>query len=242
MEPDIHEFYAGPGHVFKEEEMVELWGDVGTMVKPSWIGSVPTTLSSSGAKLKSDQWRLVGALYLPVTLIRLWSEVVPGDDYSQHRRALLDMTMSLLSAIAVATSRETSAANADEYMAHMTRYREQLLLLFPSYKCRPNHHMAMHLGEFLRMYGPVHGWWTFPFERMIGMLGRISTNYKQGKLQLSYTMLSLFLTSRRRVRGNHCPHLASKIELSSFLHQNCLSTGHQSVPFHFREACSPRSS
>ena len=67
---------------------------------------------------------------------------------------------------------------ASEYFEHMVNYRVQLQELFPEYKCHPNHHMALHLDEFLEMCGPVHGWWAFPFERMIGTLQRISTNYK----------------------------------------------------------------
>ena len=31
-------------------------------------------------------------------------------------------------------------------------------------------------------YGPVHAWWTFPFERLIGLLQRIPTNFQNGKL------------------------------------------------------------
>jgi hypothetical protein len=30
-------------------------------------------------------------------------------------------------------------------------------------------------------YGPVHGWWMFPFERVIGALQKTNTNYKIGK-------------------------------------------------------------
>ncbi|KAG6913412.1 hypothetical protein DXG01_007033 [Tephrocybe rancida] len=39
--------------------------------------------------------------------------------------------------------------------------------------------MAFHIPEFLAKYGPAHGWWAFPFERAIGQLQRMSTNYKQ---------------------------------------------------------------
>jgi hypothetical protein len=32
----------------------------------------------------------------------------------------------------------------------------------------------------LLQYGPVPSWWTFPFERIIGMLQRIPNNGKNG--------------------------------------------------------------
>jgi len=63
----------------------------------------------------------------------------------------------------------------------MQSYLKGLKELFPDYKLCPNHHMALHLHEYILFYGPVHSWWTFPFERVIGMLQRISTNYQPGK-------------------------------------------------------------
>lgn len=89
--------------------------------------------------------------------------------------------MALLSAIAVVSSRKTSEENARMYMKYMQVYRGELARLFPNYKCHPNHHMAMHIAEYLLMYGPVHGWWAYPFERVIGMLQKVSTNYKPGE-------------------------------------------------------------
>ena len=62
----------------------------------------------------------------------------------------------------------------------MKSYMEGIKKLFPQYRFRPNHHMALHLHEYLCRFGPVHSWWTFPFERIIGMLQRIPTNFKIG--------------------------------------------------------------
>jgi len=94
---------------------------------------------------------------------------------------MLHLTMLLLSAVALATTHITSAAHANDYLAYMVNYCEEFQRLFPNYACHCNHHMAMHIGEFLMRYGPVYGWWTFPYESMIGMLQKISTNYKPGK-------------------------------------------------------------
>lgn len=161
--------------------MEVLWDDLESIIKPTWVVSVPTTLSSSGPKLKSDQWRTVGSLYLPMTLIRLWSVVDPEDEQSLQRRELLHLTMLLSSAIAVASSRVTSANNSREFLALIMEYRTELQRIFPDYELHSIHHMAIHIHQFLLMYGPVHGWWAFPFERMIGTLQRIPTNHKPGK-------------------------------------------------------------
>ena len=86
-----------------------------------------------------------------------------------------------MSAVTVATSRTTSPTHAAAYFQHMLAYLEGLKELFPDYKFTANHHFALHLYDFIKFFGPVHSWWTFPFERVIGMLQRISTNYKLGK-------------------------------------------------------------
>ena len=169
------------GNIFTEAEMQELWNDLERVIKPSWVSSVPTDISSICPKIKSDQWRSVGSLFLPITLIRMWSGLDRHpDEQNKERKELLHLTMHLCSAIVVATSRTTSEARAEQFLTCMRNYRSELARIFPGYACHSNHHFAFHIGELLPMYGPVHGWWTFPFERTIGMLQRIRTNYKQG--------------------------------------------------------------
>jgi hypothetical protein len=164
------------------EEIKEIWNDIRNMVTPSWLTSAPPDLGSANhGKLKADQWRAVGTTYLPVSLIRLWARSKHGDMRSRRCKDILGVTMSLVSAIIIASSPETTHLHAELYLQHMTAYIEGIKILFPDYKFLSNHHMALHLPEYLIRYGPVHGWWTFPFERLIGMLQRTSTNCKIGK-------------------------------------------------------------
>jgi hypothetical protein len=208
------------GSVFTTEEMEALWNDLENIVKPTWVTSVPTTLSSAGPKLKSDQWRTVGSLYLPITLIRLWSTVEPVDEQSIRRRELLHLTMLLLSAVAVASSRVTSGNNAAEFLSLMLEYISELRRLFPDYKLHSIHHMATHIGDFLLMYGPVHGWWAFPFERMIGTLQRISTNHKLGMPSSCY--IFVLMDHFRGIRGNNWPLLAFEVQLQGTSYKSFL--------------------
>jgi len=173
------------GHVLTKAEMQEIHSDISNMIQPSWLTSVPHQLGSSG-KLKSDQWRVLGTTFLPVSLIRLWSSEDPENPRSVRCRKICSITMSLLSAVSIACAQTTSTKHADAYLQHMMAYLEGLKELFPDYKFHPNHHMALHLHEYIRFYGPVHSWWTFPFERLIGILQRLSTNYKSGRFELHY--------------------------------------------------------
>lgn len=152
------------------------------MITPSWLTSVPTNLGEpKHGKLKADQWRTLGTTYLPISLIRLWYQVEDSSDQrSLQCRKLLEITLSLISAVAIASSRTISQEKADLYLHHMQSYLKGLRELFPQYRFLPNQHMALHLAEYLQLYGPVHSWWTFPFERLIGMLQRIPNNFQDG--------------------------------------------------------------
>ena len=147
---------------------------------PSWVSSVPAEFGSAGSgKLKADQWRTLGTVHLPVAMAVLWSA---SDD--RHKQ-LLDITFSLLSAIIVACSHVTSRKHAETYTRYMRSYVEGIKRHFPRLKLRPNHHLALHLDEHILQYGPVHSWWTFPFERLIGIIQRIPNNGKQG-MQINF--------------------------------------------------------
>lgn len=161
--------------------MEEIWHDLREISVPSWMTSVPHNLgNASHGKLKADQWRTLGTIHLPLSLIRIWSSVNPTNPRSIRCLKILEITISLISAVILATSRTSSVDHADSYLQHMLAYMEGIKELFPEYKFHPNHHMALHLHEFILLFGPVHSWWTFPFERMIGALQRMPHNYKIG--------------------------------------------------------------
>jgi len=165
-----------------------LRADIENMITPSWLTSVPMNLGEpSHGKLKADQWRTLGTTYLPVSLVRLWDQLEDGDDMrSQQCKKLLEVTLTLISAVVIASSRTTSHEKADLYLHHMQNYLKGLRELFPHYRFLPNQHMALHLAEYLQLYGLVHSWWTFPFERLIGMLQRIPTNFQIGQFFFAF--------------------------------------------------------
>ena len=170
------------GRILTEDEVNSLRADIKNMVTPSWLTCLPTNLGEpSHGKLKADQWRTLGTIYLPVSLVRLWHGSSEDDKRSARCKKLLSVTLSLISAIAIACRRTTSPADAKLYLHHMKAYLDGLRDLIPDYQFRPNHHMALHLPEYLIRFGPVHGWWTFPFERLIGFIQRLPNNFKMGR-------------------------------------------------------------
>ncbi|KDR67603.1 hypothetical protein GALMADRAFT_79472, partial [Galerina marginata CBS 339.88] len=197
------------GQVLTDKELEQIWSDLSEISTPTWVSPVPSTLgSSSHGKLKADQWRTLGVTHLPLSLLKLWGLCAPGDSSrSQKCREILEVTINLVSAVVLASSRTTSPAIASLYLHHMIAYMEGTKKIFPQYNFLPNHHMSLHLYDYLLLFGPVHSWWTFPFERIIGMLERIPTNFKFGQLEKT---ISESFTRSANLRAllynsNQCP-------------------------------------
>ncbi|KAF8588214.1 hypothetical protein K439DRAFT_1336009, partial [Ramaria rubella] len=157
--------------------------DISQLVAPSWITPPPSDFGSpSQGKLKADAWCTLCTICLPITLIRLWG---CQDRQSQESldtdRKFASMTnfMDLVQAILLATSRTLSQERIDSCLLFMKHYQVVLKDLYPKeHRDKPNLHALLHLPNLLTKFSPVHAWWTFPFERLIGCLQRVKTNQK----------------------------------------------------------------
>lgn len=121
---------------------------------------------------------------VPVSLAQIWSYSDAEaliDEKKRRRRQVLASTILLATALRWGTSDVTSQIHSETFTQYTMTYLQILLHLYPSFKLRPNHHAALHIGFFLREFGPMRGWWMFPFERIIGILQKTNTNYKLGK-------------------------------------------------------------
>ena len=153
---------------------------------PSWLNSVPRNFGDEAAgKLKADEWRSFSTIYFPLALIKAWGSGL--EDRSATERNLLkralDHTMLLVGAITLACYRSTSLARATAYRRCILSFLKDLPNTYPPSRNAhfvPNSHMSVHIFDFLLLFGPVHSWWAFPFERVIGILQRMKSNDKPG--------------------------------------------------------------
>lgn len=170
---------------FTQEELQGLHVALRSTQRPSWQRGPPLNLGvSSHGKLKADQWRSAIEFDVPIYLAQAWSysdHEVKNNERKQRRRQLLASTMLLAVSIGWGTSDVTSQPHAYDYTRHMIAYLQTLQMLYPSFQLRPNHHGALHIGPFLLQFGPMRGWWMYPFERIIGILQKTNTNSKLGK-------------------------------------------------------------
>lgn len=148
---------------------------------PSWLQSVPHNFGAAAAgSLKADEWRTITTVYLPIALVSLWGEGTRqlSPAVGNMLRKTLDHTMDLISATTLASLRTMTQNRATWYQKYIISWLSQFPELHPDFAHdrRPNKHMAVHIYDFLILFGPVRSWWCFPFERLIGHLGRLPRN------------------------------------------------------------------
>ena len=148
---------------------------------PSWFVKAPPNFGDSTAgTLKADEWRSLITVYIPIALISLWG--LPDSGTIQtNLKTILDHTMLLMSAVNLCCARTMSSMRAEAYQSCIASYIRDLPCIHPTFNLRPNHHAAIHIYDFLKLFGPVNSWWTFPFERLIGVLQRLPKNHKSGQ-------------------------------------------------------------
>ncbi len=195
---DFHLAADGPQDISKfrvlsYDILTAIRADIVSTYLPSWLERPPSNFGSlSHGKLKADQWRTVCTVNMVITLVRLWS----ASDASDHDRDLLENFLHLVSAVDLASRRTMSPSRAAAYDEHMYLYLSGLRKLF-DHQFVPNHHLALHLYSCLRLFGPVQGWWAFPFERYNGLITQTNTNYKSGEFCV--------FRARRAVRADAIP-------------------------------------
>lgn len=154
---------------------------------PSSLRSVPYNFGEARAgTLKADEWRTLTTVYLPIALVSLWGEGSQHrtSEVAANRRAVLDHTMSLVSAVHIACLRFMTVARAQAYRGYIVAWIRDLQVLHPHAPHRTNGHMVLHVWDYLQLFGPVRSWWCFPYERLIGQLQRLPINHIFGKILL----------------------------------------------------------
>lgn len=162
--------------------------------KPTWINSVPHNFGDTAAgSLKADEWRTLSTVYLPLALVTFWCYVSDGETITikRRRQEVLDQTMELVQAVTVIFKRSVTKEDATAYDNHIKKYLQDLHVVHPHAKLLPNMHMATHMSRFLTRFGSVYSWWTFPFERLIGLLQNLPSNNVEGKLSGLYLYISI---------------------------------------------------
>ena len=159
---------------FSKSELAELRSDMRRTLLPSKLKSPPRNFGcKSHGKLKADEWFILVIISAPITFIRLFA----GLQLNDRKRELLVHFMELSCALALAARHTHTDNSIEEFKSRVQRYVGQIPTLFPDKRSLvPNHHMALHVADCIRDFGPLQSITAYSYERLNGRLQRLTTN------------------------------------------------------------------
>ena len=181
MAPDPPDYRRA---VLGKDIMEEIWSDMERTQLPKWMTPAPADWGTARrGKLSANHWRTICTIHLPITLIRLWG------NKRGRKKELLDHFMDLVTAVRTANMRVSSPSQIDAYRKFSNRYISRIQVLFPDQKLKPSHHAALHIDDFLQLFGPVHSHSAPFFERYINFFHQMNTNLNFGMYIYIYCLL-----------------------------------------------------
>ncbi|KAG1721306.1 uncharacterized protein EDB91DRAFT_1256562 [Suillus paluster] len=165
--------------------------------------------------VKADEWRTLTTAYLPIALVSLRGEgsTHRTSEIAASRRAIRDHTMTLVSAVHIVCQRSMTTARAEAYRGYIVDWMRDLQVLLPHAPHRTNGRMALHVWDYLQLFGPIRSWWCFPYERLIGQLQQLPSNHifgqQESTLFLSYIKAAKF---KCWLNGPSCPPMFREVK------------------------------
>jgi len=130
---------------------------------PSDIGRIPPKIAIGNdgfSKLTADQWK---------TFIMIFSTTILWDMLDDNDRKILGYFVRACNLLVSRLITEDDLKEAQERLKDMSYLIERTY--GPEF-ITSNIHLALHLPDCCRDYGPVYSFWLFPFERLNGYIGR----------------------------------------------------------------------
>ncbi|KAJ3915350.1 hypothetical protein F5877DRAFT_28412, partial [Lentinula edodes] len=172
--------------VLGKDTLAAIREDMEKLRTPSWMAAAPNHPGeASQGKFTADQWRTFCTVNLPITLIRLWGSL----PHEERRYEMLVNFMHLITSIRLADMRVMTEERIQTFERHYRAYltgiigfemKDRLGGLYPHTRVTPYQHMMLHFGDLLRLFGPVHSWRCFAFERFNYILQTTKTNSRFG--------------------------------------------------------------
>ncbi|EIW54249.1 uncharacterized protein TRAVEDRAFT_132588, partial [Trametes versicolor FP-101664 SS1] len=172
-----------------------------SMELPSWVTPAPRGFGTTEhGKLSADQWHTTCTAVLPVALVLVW-----GSDTQAETRnfKMLCNFMDLVSAVILAGLLEITSEHITMYEQYMLRYLTTMKDLYKEATVKPNHHYALHIPHFMRLFAPVHSWRSFAIERFNYVLQRMNTNLTHtGEMEATFMSTSCRAANLRSLLHN----------------------------------------
>ena len=141
---------------------------------PYDVGRLPSSLGEKleFSNLTADQWKNFALIYAKPCL---W-DLLPPESYES-----ICMLCDIVKIIV-----QPSLTNADisrlDYLfkSHHQSFENN----YDRFQVSVNHHMALHIPDMIKDFGPSHSFWCFSFERMNGVLSGLPNSNRYVELEL----------------------------------------------------------
>ena len=148
------------------------------IVSPADIGRIPYKIQSFFSSFTADQFKNWVVHYSLIAMHGL----LQNDDLECWRHLVL--ACRLLCQPSITQDRLTVADTL------LLRFCQRCERQYGKDVVTPNMHMACHLCECIRDYGPLNHFWLFAFERFNGILGQFPTNNRSIEVQMMKQFLN----------------------------------------------------
>lgn len=129
---------------------------------PSDIGRIPPKIAIGNdgfSNLTADQWK---------TFIMIYSTTILWDMLDDNDRKILGYFVRACYLLVTRLVTEDDLKEAQERLKDMTYLIESV---YGPESITSNIHLALHIPDCCRDYGPIYSFWLFPFERLNGYIG-----------------------------------------------------------------------
>ncbi|KAH8804155.1 hypothetical protein DL96DRAFT_1474600, partial [Flagelloscypha sp. PMI_526] len=180
---DDDDFFDNPqgdkAFEFRTEQLGAIRQGLEQVQIPSYVNRPPSNLGEAKhGKLKAELDLTLVASVLPLVMSPYWWDERASGQLDTEQLAfsyLMEENFNDLSAYS------TTNNEADECLRHLISYRSSSHKLFPFVEDRPNHHIAMHVPEEMKFWGPTPGLAENSGEQLNGQFGRIPTSRRPRK-------------------------------------------------------------
>ncbi|EJU03312.1 hypothetical protein DACRYDRAFT_115499 [Dacryopinax primogenitus] len=161
-------------------EIDEIHDVLVTFEMPVWFARLPKQVGyPGGGSLTSDEWKCLLILYGPAAIPPILCKVGHPEMAANY--------LTLAAALKIFMRREITESELLRAKELYAQFFQGFVQIYGAENATPTMHWVTHMPEQIRRYGPIHGFWTFLFERLNKVLKNVPTNgHKGGTIEISF--------------------------------------------------------
>ncbi|KZT60267.1 hypothetical protein CALCODRAFT_480790 [Calocera cornea HHB12733] len=180
----------------KERELDLIHALLRLFEMPRWFARLPAEVGyPTGGNLTSDKWKALVLLYgptaIPLVLADAAAEcsegLAPGQVPRVPREAAANF-LKMATVLKILLRREVTEQDLAQAIMLFKEWFEEFVQIYGSKCVTPTFHWLTHMDAQIRRYGPVHGFWTYLYERLNKVMKTYRTNnHGGGELEVTFS-------------------------------------------------------